>query len=37
VEDKAIKVISDEVNNYYFQDNILLQTKIFKDYQKKYI
>lgn len=37
VENKTIKVITDDINNYYFQDDRLLDTKIYKDYKKKYI
>lgn len=37
VENKTIKVITDDTNNYYFQDNKLLNSKVIKSYQKKYI
>lgn len=36
VESKTIKVITDDINNYYFQDNRLLNTKILSSYEKKY-
>lgn len=36
VEDKTIKVITDDVNNYYFQDDRLLNTKILSNFEKKY-
>jgi hypothetical protein len=35
-ENNTIKVISDNINNYYFQDEKLLNSKILKSYQKKY-
>lgn len=36
-ESNTIKVVSDIQNLYFYQDNKLLNTKLFKDYQKKYI
>lgn len=36
VENKTLKVITDNTNNYYFQDGELLNTKTISEYEKKY-
>lgn len=36
VTNKTIKVVTDDINNYYFQDDKLLNTKILSSYERKY-
>ena len=36
IQNKTIIVSTNELNNYYFQDDKLLNTKLYENYNKKY-